>query len=104
MRKKLNRIGIISMAKFQAFLMALVGLLVGILYSLGGLLIDALVSLNFIISNETPGLSYGTILAFGALIGMPIIFAIVGFITGIIEAALYNFYVKFFDGIDIDLS
>lgn len=94
--KKLNRISIFSFAKFQAFLMALVGLLVGILYSFGGLLIDSLVSLDLITSNETPGLSDGTVLAFGALVGMPIIFAIVGFLTGIIEAVFYNLFIKLF--------
>jgi hypothetical protein len=30
-------------------------------------------------TNETPGLGFGTVLAFGALIGMPVIFAIAGF-------------------------
>lgn len=100
----LQRIRIFAFAKFQAILMALVGLLAGILYSFGGLIIDILVSSGWITSSETPGLSYGTVLAFGALIGMPIIFAISGFLAGIVEAILYNLFAKWFGGLKIDFG
>jgi len=102
--KRIKKIGKLSFAKFQAFLAALIGLVCGILYSFGGLIIDTLVTLGWITSTETPGLSYGTVLAFGALIGMPIIFAIVGFISGIVTAILYNFYAKWFGGVRIDFE
>ncbi len=98
MMKKYRKINVFALAKFQAVLLLLVGLLCGILYSFGGLLIDVLVSLDFLspIAMETPGLSYGTILAFGALIGMPVIFATLGFLLGILEALLYNIFTKWF--------
>ncbi len=99
--EKLKNINLFYFAIFQSFLFGLVGLLAGILYSFGGLAIDTLVSLNWITSNETPGLSYGTILAFGALIGMPLIFAGIGFILGIVEAMLYNLFARWFGGITI---
>ncbi len=102
--KILRKIRIFTFAKFQAFLMALVGLLAGILYSFGGLFFDILVSVGWITSSETPGLSYGTVLAFGALIGMPVLFAIGGFLTGIVEAFLYNHFVKWFGGIKMDFE
>ena len=35
----------------------------------------------------TPGLSYGTILAFGALLGMPLIFGGLGVLLGAVIAA-----------------
>ena len=84
-----QQIKILSLARFQAVLFALLGLLAGIAYSFGGLIIDALVSIGWINTSETPGLSSGTILAFGALVGMPLIFAIFGFLAGAIEALLY---------------
>jgi hypothetical protein len=90
----MTKIKILSFAKFQAVLGALIGLLAGILYSFGGLVIDILVSLGWITSTETPGLSYGTVLAFGALIWMPAIFTAIGFFLGIIEAILYNLFAK----------
>ncbi|MBT8324514.1 MAG: hypothetical protein KJO96_04380, partial [Winogradskyella sp.] len=59
---------IFKIAKYQSILLGLLGVVAGILYAFGGLVIDTLVSLDWITSNETPGLSYGTFLAFGALI------------------------------------
>lgn len=93
-----------SFAKFQAFLGALIGLICGILYSFGGLIIDALVTMGWMTSTETPGLSYGSVLAFGALIGMPIIFSIAGYLLGIAEAILYNFSTKWFNGLKLDFE
>jgi hypothetical protein len=100
---KLKKINTLSFAKFQALLMGLTGVLFGILYSFGGLFIDTLVSLE-IVSPElasTPGLSFGTVLAFGALIGMPLLFAFLGFLFGIIEALLFNLVAKRFGGIQV---
>ncbi len=101
---KLNKIKILPFAIFQAFLLALIGLLAGIIYSFGGLLIDLLVSMDWITSSETPGLSVGTMLAFGALLGMPLIFGVAGFITGILEAICYNLFTGFFGGLNIDFA
>jgi hypothetical protein len=86
-----NKIGILFFARLQAVQMGLVGLILGILYSFGGAIIDIIVSIGWVTSSETPGLSYGTALAFLALIGMPSLFAIFGFVYGIIVAILYNF-------------
>ena len=82
---------VLNIAKFQSMLFLLIGLICGIIYSFGGLLVDTLVSWG-LSSGEywsTPGLSYGTILAFGALIGMPLIFGIGGFALGLVEGLLY---------------
>lgn len=98
---KINKVKMFSLAKFQAVLFALLGLIAGILYSFGGLVIDTLVSLDLIRTNETPGLSEGTILAFGALIGMPLIFSVSGFALGLVQSVLYNIYAKSFGGINL---
>lgn len=91
-------------AKFQAFLFGLLGLIYGVFYSLGGLIIDALVTLELLSSESvlTPGLSIGSVQAFGALIGMSVLFAIAGFLTGILEAILYNLWLKYFRGIEVN--
>ncbi|MCA0153324.1 hypothetical protein [Winogradskyella vincentii] len=102
--EKIRKIGVFSFAKFQAFMGLFIGFVFGILYSFGGLIIDILVSLEWITSTETPGLSYGTILAFGALIGMPIIGAVLGFIFGIIQAILFNFTSNWFGGIFLEIK
>jgi hypothetical protein len=100
--KKAKKINPLSLATFQAFIFALIGLVAGILYSFGGLIIDTLVSLELIYIMETPGLSYGTVLAFGALIGMPLLAAIVGLVIGFIGALFYNFFSKWLSRVEFD--
>ena len=78
MPKKLK---VLSSAKFLAFVMAFLGLIAGILYSVGWFFYDLY---------TTGSVNFGTALAFLALIGMPLIFAIFGFIAGAIGAFLYN--------------
>ena len=72
----------------QTKLFFLLGVLAGIIYAFGGLIIDASVSLNWLSSDETPGLSSGTILAFGALIGMPLIGAALGMALGLVQGVV----------------
>jgi len=101
-----KKISIFAFAKFQAILTTLLGTLCGVLYSFGGLIIDTLVTTGFLSteSMSTPGLSFGTVLAFGALIVMPIIFAVFGFLAGIIEAIFYNLFARWIRGIDLDFN
>lgn len=100
--KLIQKLNVWSFARFQALLFLLIGFLAGICYAFGGLIIDSLVTLQYIKSPDTPGLSIGTLLAFGAIIGMPIIFGIAGFLLGIVEAVLFNIYAKFFGGIKVN--
>lgn len=88
-------IGVLSSSKLLAFLMAVVGLIAGILYSFGGAIYDVL---------TTGSVNLGTALAFLALIGMPIIFAIPGFIVGAIGAFLYNLVAGWVGGIEMDFD
>lgn len=103
---RVRRFGVLSSAKLSTAVMGIVGLIAGILYSFGGLIVDALVSIGWVssVSAETPGLSYGTVLAFGALIGMPIIFAVPGLLVGAIGAFLYNVAARRVGGIEMDFE
>jgi hypothetical protein len=92
---KLTTIRVLSFAKFQAVLMAPIGLVAGVLYSFGGAIYDVL---------TTGSVNLGTALAFLALIGMPIIFAAFGFIVGLLEALLYNLFAGWFGGIETDFE
>lgn len=100
----MKKINILSFVKFQTIMGGLIGLMLGILYSFGGLLIDTLVSLGWVRTPETPGLSVGTLLAFGALIGMPFIFATIGLVTGLVEAILFNLFAKWLSWVDINFE
>jgi hypothetical protein len=101
---KIKKINPFSFARFQAFLGVLLGLVAGIIYSFGGLAIDILVTLGWVTTTETPGLSYGTVLAFGALIGMPLIGLIAGLVIGFISSILYNVSARWFGEMSIDLE
>ena len=91
---RLKRIGVLFSAKLQAILMAFIGLIAGILYAFGGAIYELF----------TRTLNSGTALAFLALIGMPISFALFGFVAGAIGAFLYNLAAKRFGGIEMDLE
>ncbi len=101
---KLKKIKVFQLAKLNTILAIIVGLIAGILYSFGGLIIDAFVTLGWVTTTETPGLSYGTVLAFGALIGMPIVFAAYAFVLILVGGFIYNLFAKRFGGIEIDFK
>ncbi|MDZ4714741.1 MAG: hypothetical protein SH819_04655 [Cytophagales bacterium] len=103
---RLQKIGVFFFAKLLAAVMAVAGMVAGILYSVGGLIVDTLVSMRWVSPEAaaTPGLSYGTVLALGALVGMPFIFATVGFAAGMIAAPLYNVFARWFGGIEMDVG
>ena len=63
-------------ALLGAGVMACLGLVCGVLYSVGGFFVDLL----------TIGLNWGTAMAFGALVGMPVVFAAFGFVAGALVA------------------
>jgi hypothetical protein len=99
-----NKINILQYTKIQTITFAIVGLVAGIIYSFGGLIIDTLVSAGLFTTTETPGLSYGTFLAFGALFGMPFLFAIFGILSGLIGAFLFNLFSKWLVGVELNLK
>ncbi len=68
--------------------MAWVGLGCGVLYSFGGLVVDLL----------TIGLNWGTAMAFGALVGMPVLFAAAGFLGGALVAVVVGIVRSTVDG------
>jgi len=86
---------VLALAKFQAVLMAPLGMITGIIYSFGGTVYDII---------STGSVNYGTALAYVALVVQPIMFAIVGFLIGIVEALLYNLIAKRFGGMNIELD
>ena len=90
---KLRRLGVFFFAKLQAIQMACVGLIAGVLYAFGG----------FFYELFTGTLNSGTALAFLALIGMPLTFAVGGFVAGAVGALLYNLVAGWTGGIEIDV-
>ncbi|WGS64944.1 hypothetical protein [Marinitoga aeolica] len=79
------KIKIFDFSKIHFIVLGFIGMVLGILYSFGGLIYD-------IIHNSV---GYGTLLAFLALIGMPLIFSIFGFLLGLFVGIIFNFINKY---------
>ena len=97
--KKLTRIGPWSLAKTKAVIMAIVGLIVGIIYlviwGIAGVVEITQGNLNAGLITIGVGIVW--------LIATPIGAAIAGIICGFIVAWLYNFVAKRFGGIELEL-
>lgn len=91
---RLKKVDVLSCAKMSAVSGGVIGLVLGVLYSFGGAIYDL----------STGSLNLGTVLAFGALVGMPVIFATLGFLKGGLLAALYNYTTKWVKGLALDLE
>ncbi len=95
---EIKRIGVLSLAKLQALIMAVFGLLLGVIYAILGTVIASLAS--------TQGQSLGILagLGFLSILILPIFYGILGFIGGAIGAFLYNLIAGWIGGIEIEFS
>ncbi|NMC44118.1 MAG: hypothetical protein GYA46_09390 [candidate division Zixibacteria bacterium] len=94
----LRRIGPFSCAKVSAVLYLIIGLIVGAIFSLISLMVSSIGG-----DSEISGMM-GMLFGVGSIIFFPIIYAIAGFIGGLIMAALYNLVAGMVGGIELDLE
>ncbi|MEO5763005.1 MAG: hypothetical protein ABIR28_11905 [Vicinamibacteria bacterium] len=94
----IDRIGPMSAAKIMGVLYALIGLFIGGLVTLVSVMGAALGGA------ATKDLGGFGIIGMAAIVIAPICYGILGFIGGLIAAALYNLVAKFSGGIEIELS
>lgn len=92
--KVIKKLGVLSVAKIQGIIMAFVGLLYGISYTIFGNLSDALTEAGMV----------GTGLGFVGIIILPVFYGVFGFIGGAIMAFLYNIAAEKIGGIEIELK
>ena len=93
-RRPDEEVGIFALAVIQGVVMAVAGLFAGVLYAFGGAAVDLLVTYGWLNSESTPGLSFGTVLAFLAMLMMPVLFGLFGLIVGLFGALLRNIVVR----------
>ncbi len=92
-----KRVGVVSFGKVLGVLYALLGLIVG------GLL--SLLSLAGAFAAQNRGQGVGALMfGAGAIIIVPIFYGLIGFIGGIIVAALYNVVASIAGGIELELD
>jgi hypothetical protein len=95
---KIRRIGVLSLGKMFAVIYGGLGLLVGL-----GLAVFSLVG-GALLANQQ-GANAGLPAAFtgiAAVIVLPILYGLAGFIGGIITAALFNFGARLTGGLEIE--
>src|ERR1043166_5776056 len=100
----LRRFGVISVAKMYALLMFLFGLIFGVIYGL------ILIVFGAAISTLTPGRDgaaggVGTVvMGIAMMIGLPLFYGVLGFISGAIGALIYNAVAGIIGGIRFELE
>jgi hypothetical protein len=93
--RKIKRIGVLSLGK-----------ILGIIYALFGFIGGAILSLVAItgISMSNGGAGLGIAFGIGAIIILPIIYGVLGFISGILCGAIYNLAALWMGGIEIEVE
>ena len=92
-----KRVGVLSLAKIQAVIMAVFGLIIGIFY---GLIISIMTAAMTGGRNTAAAGGMGLL----SIIFFPILYAVIGFISGAIGALIYNFAAGFIGGIEMELE
>ncbi len=98
---KIKRVGVMSCAKISGTLYLLVGLIFGAIF--------ALIGLAGFTASRMGGLDSApsivqALFGVGALVILPIFYGAMGFIGGLIGAALYNLLARIVGGIELDLE
>ena len=81
-----------SFAKVSAFIYGFMGLIIGIFCAL----------LSLAGTGVGKGMPFGALFGVGAIIILPILYGVIGFIGSLIGAAIYNFAAKAVGGVVFD--
>lgn len=100
---RINKIGILSVAKIYAVMMLVISLIISIPY---GLIIMIFGAAMLGQGNNAGMAAGGGSILFGLLvmIGIPIMYAIFGFIGGAIGALIYNIFAGLVGGVEIEVE
>jgi hypothetical protein len=102
MQQSIRRIDPVSAMKVLAVLYAVIGLIVGAIFSIVGMIgfgAGAASNPDF----PVPG-AFGLLFGVAAIVILPVMYAILGAIGGLIMAFMYNLVAQFTGGLQIELS
>ncbi len=103
-RLKIRKLGILSVAKIYCVMCLILSLLISIPYGLF-IIAFSLMGASAGHGNEALALGGGGIVVgILVMIGLPIMYAIIGFIAGAIGAVVYNIFAGFVGGIEIEVE
>jgi hypothetical protein len=92
----INRVGPVSCARIMGTLYAILGLI-------GGAFISLFALAGGMTSERTGGVMIGPLVGVGAIVMLPIIYGLCGFIATLIGAWLYNVVAGIVGGVEIDV-
>lgn len=98
----IKRIGVVKAGVIQACVMALFGLIAGLCMLLFGSFAGGLMGAAG--GDAGAGLGLGMIGGIGAVIFLPILYGVFGFIAGVIGAAVYNLVARFVGGLELEVQ
>lgn len=91
----LKNVGVVSCGKMLGAIYVIIGLIIGAIFSLVSLL-------GAVAVPEGQGLP--AIFGVGAIVLFPLFYGVIGFIGGMIVAALYNLFAGWVGGIELDIQ
>ncbi len=97
----INRIGVFSLGKMLAIIYGGIGLFLGILFAISSIAGGAMLAAY---AEELGTGGMGAMVGVGAIIILPLMLAINGFISGVITALLFNFGARFGGGLSVEIS
>ncbi|HTK27807.1 MAG TPA: hypothetical protein VL327_14680 [Pyrinomonadaceae bacterium] len=103
-RLRIKKLGVLSFAKIQSLVMLVVSLLISIPYGLI-IIVYSLFGASMIGGNASFAVGGGgVVVGILVMIGLPIFYAIIGFIFGAISALVYNLFSGLVGGVEIEVE
>ena len=102
----IRRVGVLSIAKIEGFLMFIVGLIIGVIYGLTVIIFGAVIMSALAQRGEGQVLGGVSTIVVGILIMIvvSIFYGVMGFIGGAIGALIYNIAAGIVGGIELELE
>jgi hypothetical protein len=97
-----KHVGPLSVGKICFAMYALIGLLAGLFIASFGFLLSSAASQSP--DNTWPFAMLGPFMGIGAIVIFPIVYGVIGFISGVIFAAFYNVVARMMGGIEVEIS
>jgi hypothetical protein len=91
-----RRIGVVSVGKIYGAISAAIGLLVGMAFAIASTVGAGL--------SGDEGAVFGAFFGFGAIVLFPIVYGVMGFLGGMLGAALYNVFAGAVGGVSVELT
>ena len=92
-----KKIGVLSAAKMYGAIAAAFGILIGCMFAVAGM-----IGAGF--APEEGSALFGAMFGVGAIILLPLIYGVMGFVSGAIGAALYNLFAAMVGGVSLELE